>query len=122
MDGCHAVRAVCADDRQVGHPDLARRRLLDQAHPRDPRLVAGMSRPDGVQESPVDLVDDLQLPGEEGLEELDRPLLEGFRQQRVVGVRQRANREVPGLVPAELGPIEQDDASTRPRPSPDGCR
>ena len=72
------------------------------------RLVAGVIRPDVVQEPPVDLVDDLQLPREEGLEQLDRPLLQGLRQQRVVGVRQGADREVPRLVPAELGPVEQD--------------
>ena len=64
--------------------------LLDQAHPGDPRLVAGMIGPDGVQEAPVDLVDDLQVPGQEGLEQLDRPLLQGLGQERVVGVRQGA--------------------------------
>ena len=122
VDGRHAVRAVRPDDRQVRHPDLAGRRLLDQAHPGDPRLVAGMRRPDGVQEAPVDLVDDLQVPGQEGLEQLDRPLLQGLGQERVVGVRQGADREVPRLVPAELRPGRAGCASARPRPSPGGCR
>ena len=108
MDGRDAVRAVRADDRQIRHPDLAGRRLLDQAHPRSLCLVSGVRRTDGIQESPVDLVDDLQLPGEEGFEQFDRPLLQGLRQERVVRVGQRANGDVPRLVPTEFRPIEQD--------------
>ena len=68
----------------------------------------GCVGPDVVQEAPVDLVDDLQVPGQEGLEQLDRPLLQGLGQERVVGVRQGAHREVPRLVPAELRLVEQD--------------
>ena len=72
------------------------------------RLVAGMLRPHVVQEPAVDLVDDLQVPREQRLEQLDRPLLQGLGQQRVVGVRQGADGQVPRLVPAELGLVEQD--------------
>ena len=41
VNGGHAVGAVRADDRQVGHADLALAALLDQAHARDAALVAG---------------------------------------------------------------------------------
>ena len=46
--------------------------------------------------------------GQQQLEQLDRPLLQGLGQQRVVGVGQRADGQVPRLVPAELGLVEQD--------------
>ena len=46
--------------------------------------------------------------GRQSLEELDRPLLQGLGQQRVVGVGQGADGQVPRLVPAELGLVEQD--------------
>ena len=71
-------------------------------------VVAGIARADVVQEAPVDLVDDLEVPRQEQLEELDRPLLQRLGQQRVVGVGQGADGEVPGLVPAELRLVEQD--------------
>ena len=37
-----------------------------------------------------------------------RPLLQRLGQQRVVGVGERAHGQVPGLVPAEVGLVEQD--------------
>ena len=42
------------------------------------------------------------------LEPCDRPFLERFGQQRVVRVRQRPSREVPGLVPTEVCFVEQN--------------
>ena len=42
------------------------------------------------------------------LEQFDRPLFQGLGQQRVVGVGQRADGQVPGLVPAQLGLVEQN--------------
>ena len=42
------------------------------------------------------------------LEQLDRPGLQRLRQQRVVGVGQRLDRDLPGFVPAEIVQVDQD--------------
>src|SRR5262249_17898003 len=54
------------------------------------------------------LVDDLQMPWDQHLEQLDRPLLERLREQGVIRIREGAYGEVPGLLPAALPLIEQD--------------
>ena len=56
----------------------------------------------------IDAVDDLEMPRQQPLEQLDRPGLERFRQQRVVGVGQRRDRDLPGFVPAEIVQVDQD--------------
>ena len=108
VDGGHAVGAVRPDHRQVGHPDSLLGALLDQADPAEEVLVAGMARAHVVQEAAVHLVDDLEVPGQDDLEEANRPGLQRFGQQRVVGVGQGPDGQVPGFVPAEPGLIEQD--------------
>lgn len=45
----------------------------------------------------VDLVDDLQVSGQEGLQQIHRPALQSFREDCVVGVGKSAPSEVPGL-------------------------
>lgn len=45
----------------------------------------------------VDLVDDLQVPGQERLQQVDGPALQSFGQDRVVCVGEGAPGEVPGL-------------------------
>ena len=108
MDGGDAVGAVRADDGEIGHPDLALAALLDEAHARDPALVAGKARPHLLEEAAVDLEDDLEVPRQQQLEPAQRPLLQGLGQQRVVRVGERPPGEVPGLVPAEARLVEQD--------------
>ena len=49
------------------------------------------------------------------LEPGERPFLERFRQQGVIGVGQRSLRQIPGLVPAEMRLIEQDPHQLRYR-------
>lgn len=50
-----------------------------------------------LQVPPVDLVDDLQVPGQQVLEEVDGPALQSLRQNGVVGVGTGTNHNVPGL-------------------------
>ncbi len=104
----HAVRAVGADDGQVGHADLLCRAFLDQAHPLNAALVARESRAHEVDQAPVDFKDDLQVPWQQRLEPGHGPFLEGFRQQRVVGVRQRSLCEAPGLIPFQVCLVQQE--------------
>ncbi len=108
VDLGHAVGAVRADDRQVGHADPLFGPLGDQADAGDAAGIAGIAGADVVQEAAVDLVDDLEQPGHDHLEEADRPGLEGLGHQRVVGVGQGAPGQVPRFVPAQAGLVEQD--------------
>ena len=48
------------------------------------------------------------MPRQQPLEQLDRPGLQRFGQQRVVGVGQRRDRDLPGFVPAEIVQVDQD--------------
>ena len=75
----------------------------------------GKAGPDGIEQAAIDLEDDLQVTRQQHLEPGDRPFLQRFGQQRVVGVRQRPLREVPGLVPAEMRFVEQDAHQLRHR-------
>lgn len=54
----------------------------------------------------VDLVDDLQVSGQERLQQVHGPALQSFRQDRVVGVGKGAPGEVPGL--QERGALERN--------------
>ena len=76
MDGGDAVRAVRADDREIGHPDLALGPLLDEVHALDAPLIGREAGPHLLEEPAVDLEDDLQLTRQQQLEPLERPLLQ----------------------------------------------
>ena len=108
MDGRHAVRAVGADDGEVGHPDVLARAFLDDARALEAALVAGEAAPDVVEQPPVDLEDDLEVTREQLLEPRERPLFQRLGQERMIGVRERSLREVPGLIPSEVRVVEQD--------------
>ena len=60
--------------------------LLDDRHARQAVAVEGPANLHLPQEALVDLVDDLQVAGQQPLEQRHRPLLERLGQQRVVGV------------------------------------
>src|SRR5262249_26343646 len=74
----------------------------------DAALVAGEAVADGIEQSTVDLEDDLQMARQQQLEPREGPLFERLGQQRVVRVRERPPREVPGLIPPEMRLVEQD--------------
>src|SRR5437899_1293704 len=95
---------VCPDVvlSQWSNCALASRLALRQA-----ALVAGKADSDGIEQAAVDLVDDLQVTGQQPLEPSDRPAFQSFGQQGVVRVGQRSLREVPGLVPVEVCFVEQ---------------
>lgn len=50
-----------------------------------------------IEVSLVDLVDDLQVSGQQRLQQLHRPTLQSLRQHSVVGVGEGASGEIPGL-------------------------
>ena len=56
----------------------------------------------------VDLVDDLQVPGEYAFEHAHRPALQGLGEEGVVGVSKGVNTHLPCLFPAQLLVVHQD--------------
>ncbi len=85
--------------------DIRRRQLL-------------VARPHGghvLQEPAVDLVDDLQVPRHDALEQRDGPLLQRLRHQGVVRVAHRRLRDLPGLLPREVALVDEDAHQLRHR-------
>ncbi len=103
----HAVHLGPGDRGQVRHPDGPLRVLGDDRHPADPELVTVEPLGDLLQELLVDPVDDLQVPRQQPTEQIDRPDLEGLRQQGVAGVREALLGDGPGLVPLHLLLVDQ---------------
>ena len=109
MNRGHTVGAVRADDGQIRHPDLAPRdAFFDQADSRDSVLVSGETGSDVVKQPTIDFINDFQVPRHHELEPRQRPFLECFGEQRVVGVCQSLSCDVPGFVPAESGVVQQN--------------
>lgn len=111
-------------DAQVRHVDPLTPVLFDQRHlpefvdvfrkqgcdflPRQTkstRMSLSLSAPGRQRHGPrtnievalVDLVDDLQVSGQQRLQQLHRPTLQSLGQNGVVGVGEGASGEVPGL-------------------------
>src|SRR6201988_5053900 len=61
-----------------------------------------------VEETPIDLINDLEMARHQELEELDGPFLQSLGKQRVVGIGKRAYGEIPRLIPAEVRLVEQN--------------
>jgi len=60
--------------------------------------IPGILCPPLVEKTPVDLVDDLDVPRQEAGKEGQRPLLQSFRQKGVVGVRHGLLGDLPRLL------------------------
>ena len=103
----HTIHLMATDNRQVGHANLALRPLLDQRkllkQLRPPRIFKAHH----AQEAGVDLIDDLQLAGQQLLEQPQTPALQSFRQQGVVGVADRGGGDTPGRIPVDAVNIDQ---------------
>ena len=107
VEGGDAVDGMAADDRQVGHAHLFLRSLLDKRHRAELVHVAGEAQLDALEESGVDLEDDLQVVGEDLLHEFHGPALEGLGEQRVVGVAAGLHHDLPCLVPGNVRLVDQ---------------
>ena len=105
MDLGHAVDAVTADHRQVGHANLAVPQDGGLAQTLLPALLRGVER---LVPTTADLVDDLVHAGEELGERADRPLLQGLGQDGVVGVAHDLRHDVPGVIPLKLLLVDED--------------
>ena len=117
-----AVGAVRPDDRQVRHPDLLLRALLDQADPRNAAVVAGRLRADLVEEPAVDLVDDLQQPRGQHARRSGPATAPGPPAGACGWCRRGSARSGPTPRPSRARPRRAGSASARRRPARGGCR
>src|ERR1700675_158555 len=106
MDSGHSVRAVRADDCQVSHADLALVALFHEAHTLHATLVTRETKANFVQQTPVNFVNDLQMPGKKYLKPRNRPFLQSFGKKRVVCVGERLLSKFPRLIPSQAGVVQ----------------
>ncbi len=108
MDLGDTVNGMRANNAQVGHVDTLDTVLLDQRHASELVQVARVARLDLLQVSEVDLVDDLQVTGQQSSQAAHGPSLQRLLHERVVGVGARAHRNVPGLLPGQVLDVDED--------------
>ena len=113
MDGRDSVRAVRTRDGQIGHPHLPFCAFLDETHTLYPSFIAGKSRSHVIEQPAINLVDDLEVTWQQDLEPFDRPFLQSFGKQRVIGVGQRFYRDGPSVIPTEMDLVEQNPHQLR---------
>ena len=82
-----------------------------------PRFPSSPGKRDAnvIEQTPVDLVDDLKMPRNEELHPLGRPALQRLGQQRMIGVGERALGDIQSLVPPEMRFVEQNAHQLRRR-------
>ena len=100
-----AVDREASRHAEVRHVYLAG--VVHDGHALLARLVAREAHAHGRAQAPVDLLDDLQVPRQQPLQEVGGPLLERLGQDRVVGVGDRALGQRPRIVPAETLLVHQ---------------
>ncbi len=108
VDLGYAVDPAGACDRQMRHPDAALAVLVDQRHSADQPAIVRASPSQAAQEPVVDPVDELHMARQQRLEIAQRPGLQGFGHQRVVGVGEAQPGQVPSVLPVEVMPIHQE--------------
>ena len=77
------------------------------------RVAMRIHRINVEHESPVDVVDDLNMSRKEVAEHLDGPLLHSFRKNGVVGVRDALGGDVPRLIVVQSLHINQESHELR---------
>jgi len=96
------VDLIRADNSKVGHADVLRLAFLDQRHSRQLLLIARELALDGLEESPVEVVDYLEVSGEELLHERDGPPFQSFGQHGMVGEGKGLRDDIPGVFPVNF--------------------
>src|SRR5262249_19882903 len=103
VNGGDTVRAMRAYDGQVGHANFALVAFLNEAGVGDASRVPWEPCADNLEQTLIDFIDDLEVPRQKSFEPTDRPFLECFGEERMVGVSQCFFGQMPGLVPTEVG-------------------
>ena len=77
-----AVDRVATHAGEMGHAHVALAAFVDQRHARDARVVAEEAHAGFVEETRVDLENDLEMSRQQPAEQPQRPALQRFGQQR----------------------------------------
>ena len=123
MQRRHAVDLVRAEEGQMAHAHMAAAVLVDQRH--GASSLPASSRPLARRPSrclALIRIDDLHVARQQPLHQRHRPGLQRLRQQRVVGVGEGGDGDLPGARPRSRHGHRPAGASVRRRRSPDGCR
>ena len=115
MQRGNAVDRETPHDRQIGHSDLGDLPLLDDRHAPHAFVVARPAAGDLLHETGIDFKDDLQQTWQQLPEQRQRPALQRFRQQRVVGVGHGPAGDLPGLLPPQPLLVHQNAHQFRHR-------
>ena len=102
VQGCNAINAMGADDGQVSHANHLLMAFFHQGHARKPCCVEGIAKLNLSQEAVVDLINNLEVPGQKPLEQGDGPFFQGFAQQGMVGITEGSDRNFPSFVPSYM--------------------
>lgn len=108
VESGNTVDGVGADDGKVGHSDFLWVSLLNDGHSLDLLVIIWELLLELGDIDMVDQIDELQMSWEESSDEVGGPLLEGFWEHGMVGVREGVVNNVPGLLEAKLLLIDED--------------
>ena len=103
-----AVDGVAAEEGEVAHADPAAMDLLDQRGRGEQAVVGAGEGADVLEVAGVEEVDQLHVAREQALHQVDGPGLERFGQQRVIGVGDAGDRQLPGFGPGEAVDVHEE--------------
>ena len=104
----NTVDLVRTNNSQVSHADHLGLGLLDDGNAGKHVAILGELALDGLEEEQVDVVDELEVAGQEMLEQGDGPFLESLGKDGVVGITESAGDNVPCLLPVKALEIHKD--------------
>lgn len=104
----NTVDLVRTNNSQVSHADHLGLSLLNDGDATKHIAVLGELALDGLEEEQVDVVDELEVAGQEMLEQGDGPLLESLGKDGVVGVTESVSDDAPGLIPIKALEIDEN--------------
>jgi hypothetical protein len=99
MKSGDSIDRVAARAGEMRHAHVFVPRLIYQRKPLNELIVIRIAYPQIVQKPAIDLVDDLQMARQKPGEQRQRPPLQRFGKERVVGVAAGLLRDGPGLIP-----------------------
>ena len=101
--------------RQPRHTYATTVGLVDNRRPAQHRRIVGVLLLQGLQEIVVDLEDNLQMTRQDFTQHLDRPGLQRFAHQGMVGIGEDLAGHLERLIPAELMLVNQQAHQLRNR-------
>ncbi len=75
----HTIDFMATNRGKISHPDISFTALINQRHSGDARSVVGKFKAHVIKETTIDLVNNLEVPGQEATKQADRPLFQSFR-------------------------------------------